>query len=176
MFRRLLATLLLAWALGFAWFAIFLPQPLGDSATDGVVVLTGGRGRIERSIEVLDRGWSGALLISGVDPEVKPGVLAAEFDIPQGQIDCCITLGYDAVDTSTNAAETALWARENGMNSLRLVTSDWHMRRAAYELEQAIGGEVEILRDAVPTQPSLGALFLEYHKLLARFVARLAGI
>ena len=42
-FRRLLSLLLLAWALGFIWFAVFLPQPVIEPMrTDGVVALTGG--------------------------------------------------------------------------------------------------------------------------------------
>ena len=43
MIRRLLAFVLLAWLLGFAWFALLLPQPLeAEKRTDTIVVLTGG--------------------------------------------------------------------------------------------------------------------------------------
>ncbi len=50
---RLLSSVLLAWILGFAWFAILLPQPLGDQQTDAVVVPTGGPMRIDRGLEAL---------------------------------------------------------------------------------------------------------------------------
>jgi len=172
MIRRFLAFLLLAWLLGFAWFAVFLPQPAGDEKTDGVVVVTGAGGRIERGIEVLQQGWSKKLLVSGVDSEVKPGELAAEYDIPMPLMDCCITLGYDAVDTRTNAAEAASWAADNRMRTVRLVTSDWHMRRAAYEMQSSLTGDTEIVRDAVTTEPKLSMLFLEYHKYLFGHLAR----
>jgi uncharacterized SAM-binding protein YcdF (DUF218 family) len=56
---------------------------------------------------------------------------------------------------------------------VRLVTSDWHMRRSALELERALPEDVAIVRDAVPTEPSLRILFLEYHKLLATYVSGL---
>ena len=38
MLRRLISAVLLAWALGFIWFAVALPQPADDLRTDGVVV------------------------------------------------------------------------------------------------------------------------------------------
>ena len=47
MIVRILSSVLLAWILGFAWFAILLPQPLGDQKTDAVVVPTGGPLRID---------------------------------------------------------------------------------------------------------------------------------
>lgn len=172
MFRRIFAFLLLAWLLGFAWFAVLLPQPADDTKTDGVVVLTGAGGRIERGIEAVGEGWSRKMLVSGVDREVKPEELAAEYDIPAALMECCITLGYDAVDTRTNAAETAQWAIDNKLTTLRLVTSDWHMRRAAFELETSIDPDIEILRDAVTSEPSFAMLFLEYHKFLLGHVAR----
>jgi len=53
------------------------------------------------------------------------------------------------------------------------VTTDWHMRRAAGELDRTLPDHVTVIRDAVPSQPDLGTLFLEYHKLLA---SRAAGL
>ena len=47
------------------------------------------------------------------------------------------------------------------------------MRRAAGELQRTLPDGVEVVRDAVPSQPSLRILFLEYHKLLASVVSRL---
>jgi len=166
MFRRIFAFLLLAWALGFAVFAMLLPQPAGDEATDGVVVLTGAGGRIERGVAVLENGWSKKMLVSGVDPEVKPAELVAGYGIAASLMECCITLGYEAVDTRSNAAEAAQWARKEKLSSVRLVTSDWHMRRAASDLSIALDGDVKVVRDAVPSEPRLSMLFLEYHKFL----------
>ncbi|WP_066558553.1 YdcF family protein [Croceicoccus bisphenolivorans] len=172
MFRRIFAFLLLFWAIGFAVFAMFLPQPAGDTRTDAVVVLTGAGGRIERGVTALQEGWSDRMLVSGVDREVKPEELAAEYDIPADLMECCITLGYDAVDTRSNAAETATWARANKLKSLRLVTSDWHMRRAAHDLGVAMDGDVKIVRDSVASEPRFSMLFLEYHKFIIGTVAR----
>ena len=88
-------------------------------------------------------------------------------------MECCVTLDFVSVDTKSNAREAAKWLEEKEFRSVRLVTSDWHIRRTALDLERATGGKVVILEDAVPTDPTFGMLFLEYHKLLAR---RLAGL
>lgn len=172
MLKRLISILLLAWALGFIWFAVALPQPAAAGKSDAAVVLTGGKGRIDRGLEALQRGWTERLLVSGVGREVKPHEFAAEYKVNSGLMACCVTLGYEAVDTRSNAKETAAWIARHKARSLRLVTSDWHMRRAAMELRAAAPAGVTIYEDAVPTQPSLRILFIEYHKLLARWLAR----
>jgi hypothetical protein len=84
-----------------------------------------------------------------------------------------VTLGFAALDTRGNARETARWVEQNKVRSVRLVTSDWHMRRAARELEDKLPPGTVLVRDAVPSQPSLWILFLEYHKLLATWASRL---
>jgi uncharacterized SAM-binding protein YcdF (DUF218 family) len=132
-----------------------------------VIVPTGGAGRIARGLAVLDEGLAEKMLVSGVDTEVKPAEFAAEFGVSAQQMECCITLGFAAVDTRSNAAETAKWVAQNEVRSLRLVTTDWHMRRAASELDRTLPDHVTVIRDAVPSQPDLGTLFLEYHKLIA---------
>ncbi len=145
MIRRAASLLLIVWALGFAWFALILPQPLGAGKSDAVIVLTGGEGRIDR-----------------------------EYEVSNARMACCVTLENKSVDTRSNAAEAARWIAAEKVRSVRLVTSDWHMRRAAWELEQTAPG-ILIVRDAVPTRPKLRILFLEYHKLLARRIGGLFG-
>ena len=113
------------------------------------------------------QGTARWLLVTGVDEDVRPGEFAAEYDVPAPLMECCVTLGFAALDTRGNAQETSEWADRAKVRSLRLVTSDWHMRRAALELENALPEGTTILRDAVRTEPSLRTLFLEYHKLLA---------
>lgn len=173
--RRIGSLLLLGWAFGFLWFAVMLPQPAGKDRTDAVVVLTGGKGRIDRALAALEQGWSDKLLVSGVDRHVKPHEFALEYKVPAARMACCVELGFEAVDTRSNALETARWLAREKVGTVRLVTSDWHMRRAAMELRRAAPDGVVIIEDAVPSQPSLRALFLEYHKLLARLLARAVG-
>ncbi len=176
MFARAFALVFLGWAMGFLWFVLALPGPAADAArSDAVIVPTGGAGRIARGLAVLDAGLAQKLLVSGVDPEVKAGEFAAEFDVAPERMACCVTLGFSAVDTRSNAAETAKWVAQNDIGSLRLVTSDWHMRRAAGELDRALPRHVAVIRDAVPTEGNFAVLLLEYNKLIASRVAGLAG-
>ncbi len=177
MLLRLFAFLLLIWIIGFAWFAIDLPQPASDEERTGsVVVLTGGPKRIDRALFILEQEKADRLLISGVDREVKPAELAAEYGRDEELFACCIDLGFQAVDTRSNALEIARWAARREEQSVRLVTSDWHMRRAQLELGRAMPPEIRVVSDAVQTQPSLGTLFTEYNKYLMRRLAALAGV
>jgi uncharacterized SAM-binding protein YcdF (DUF218 family) len=169
--RRIISLLLIAWVLGFIWFAIVSPQPTGAHKTDVIVVPTGGAGRIARGLALLKQGQAPHMLVTGVDAEVKPREFAVQYAVPAKTMACCVTLGFAALDTRGNARETAEWAREHKIRSLRLVTSDWHMRRFALEVADALPG-VTVVRDAVRTQPSLWILFLEYHKFMASWLAQ----
>lgn len=168
MLRRLASLVLVIWALGFVLFAVTLPQAAPDGHSDAVIVLTGGEGRIARGLAVLAGGQAPRMLVSGVDPEVKPVEFQVGYKVPARLMACCITLGYESVDTRSNAREAAQWIARHHPRSVRLVTSDWHMRRAAWELRRVIPPNIEIVEDAVPTRPSLNILFVEYCKLIAR--------
>lgn len=176
MIRRVFSLLVLAWLLGFLWFAVALPRPAEPDKTDAVVVLTGGGGRIGRGLEALDKGWARQMLVSGVDREVRPREFQAEYKVPTRLMRCCVTLGFESVDTQSNARETARWLARYKIKSVRLVTTDWHMTRAAYELKRMMPKNVTILRDAVPSKPSLRTLFLEYNKLIFRRLSVLWGV
>ena len=167
MIRRLLAILLIAWALGFVLFAATLPQPLGDARTDAIVVPTGSGGRIERGLDMLQLGRAQQMLVTGVDAAVQPEEFRETYAVPMRVMECCVTLGFSALDTRGNARETARWMAEREFNSLRLVTADWHMRRTEAELRDQLPADITIVRDATRSEVSLTTLFKEYHKLLA---------
>ena len=173
--RRLLAIPLVAWALGFIWFTVALPQPLPPAQTDAIVVPTGSGGRIQRGLEMLQTGAAEQMLVTGVDASVQPDEFVAEFEVPQRVMDCCVTLGFSALDTRGNARETAQWLEERDYTSLRLVTADWHMRRAALELQDQLPANTAVTYDAVRSEPSFGTLFVEYHKLIAVWILQVLG-
>ena len=114
MIARLAGFVALFYAIGFLYFALTLPGPIGDSKTDAVLVPTGGPGRIARGLEVLRDGDANKMFVSGVDPEVKPAEFAEEFDVRAREMRCCVTLGFLAVDTRSNAGEAAQWLTSNG--------------------------------------------------------------
>jgi len=175
MFQRAISALFLIWALGFVLFALTLPGPTGSIKTDGAIVLTGGDGRVARGLEVLRKGWTSKLLVAGVDKEVRPREFAAQFGVSSRLMACCVTLGFDSVDTRSNADEASNWMLSKQIKSVRLITTDWHMRRAATELDRVAPPELVVVEDAIISQPSFETLFLEYNKLLARWAARLTG-
>lgn len=176
MIRRVFALALVGWALGFALFVILLPRPAGLMKTDAIVVPTGAQGRIARGIDVIAKARARRMLITGVDRQVKPAELAEAQQVSLRIMACCVDLGREASDTRSNGVETAAWIRRNNYKSVRLVTSDWHMRRARFELERALGGSATILPDAVRSDASLAVLLREYNKYLFRRAAVLIGL
>jgi uncharacterized SAM-binding protein YcdF (DUF218 family) len=172
---RLLALVALAYLLGFAAFMLSLPGGDDPRRTDAVVVLTGGPGRIDHALRLLQDGAAKRLLVSGADPSVRPNELAAEYRVPRRLFACCIDLGAEAVDTRSNAEETARWVRSHAYRSVRLVTADWHMPRAQLELRYALDDAVEIIGDPVTTNPTVTMLVREYNKYLVRRAALLIG-
>lgn len=168
---RLTALALLAYLLGFVLFTVTLAEPAGGEVTDAVVVLTGGKGRIERGIQVMKDKRATRMLISGADPSVTRSDLTRRLGPGSRKtLRCCVDLGSESVDTRSNAEEARRWMEQQGYESLRLITSDWHMRRAAYEFRQDLP-RTRIVQDAVPTRPSLLLLAGEYNKYLLRRAA-----
>jgi uncharacterized SAM-binding protein YcdF (DUF218 family) len=175
-FFRLFALLLLAYAVGYALFAMMLPGPAGDERTDAIVVLTGGSGRLDRGFDLIQRGVARRMLISGVAPTVRAQELVAHYHVDPRLFACCITLGREAFDTRSNADEVGRWLQRWHSRSIRLVTNDIHMRRARFEIEKRVGADINIVSDAVPTESDMRQLFIEYNKYLLGRAAGLVGI
>ncbi len=172
---RFLTALLLVWLGGLVWFTTTLPGPAGAEKTQAIIVVTGGSGRVTRGLNVLEKGWSRRMFISGVYQKVRRAELAEELGKPRELLECCVELGKQAVNTRTNAQEAADWIAANHINSIRFITNDWHMRRARMELDREIAGDVIIVNDAVRGQTSMFVLVAEYNKFLARAVAQMVG-
>jgi uncharacterized SAM-binding protein YcdF (DUF218 family) len=174
--QRGLSLLLLAYLLGYALFVVLLPRPADDRTTDAIVVLTGGPGRIDRGLDLLEQGKARRMLISGVAREVRPAELAAQSGRDAALFECCIDLGREAVDTRSNAEETARWLKRHKFATARLVTTDWHMPRAGFELSRRVGKSIDIIDDAISSDPNFRQLFTEYNKYLLRRAAVFVGI
>jgi uncharacterized SAM-binding protein YcdF (DUF218 family) len=79
------------------------------------------------------------LLISGVNRHTtREEVRRAARAVAGPLYECCVDLGFEAIDTLGNARETAEWARARGYDRLILVTADYHMPRAMLELRGAM--------------------------------------
>lgn len=171
MIRRLISAALLIWVIGFVLFVALLPRPTDGRSTDGIIVLTGGPNRIERGLSLLEQHKARRMLVSGVNLAVRRRDFLIMFHAPTKVFDCCVDLGREAVDTRSNGSEAADWVKRHRYKSVRLVTTDWHMRRARFELDQSLPSDVTIVTDAVRSEPDLGILFREYHKYLLRRLA-----
>jgi uncharacterized SAM-binding protein YcdF (DUF218 family) len=178
MIARFGAILVLFYALGFVLFAFTLgkPAPADAAATDAAIVLTGGPGRIEHAIDVVKDHKAKRLLVAGVDPSVTKPDLARRIKGSKPWLACCVDLGSESVDTRSNAEEGGRWLAGHNYKSVRLITSDWHMRRARYEFDKVLGGKYSLTTDAVRTEPSFLTLFGEYNKYLLRRVAVLVDL
>ncbi len=185
----LIAALLLAgvgWSLGFAAFlAVAHESRAAPGVADGIVVLTGGAGRVEAALRLLSAKRAPALLISGVAPRTDFAAIARGQAVEAGALESRVTLGHTARTTRGNAREAAAWARAMGARSLILVTAGYHMPRALLELGRALPG---IRLDPVPVQlpglngaAGLGVMRLfagEFDKLLGAYVGlrRVGGV
>jgi uncharacterized SAM-binding protein YcdF (DUF218 family) len=173
MIARLAALLVLLYALGFVFFAFTLGKPAAANAapTDAAVVLTGGKGRIEHAGAVLRAGKARRLLIAGADPLVTKPDIARRLGGDRNLLKCCVDLGSESVDTRTNAEEAGRWLGQHHFRSVRLITSDWHMRRARYEFDRVLDSRYQLETDAVQTEPGFLTLFGEYNKYVLRRIA-----
>ncbi|HYC94500.1 MAG TPA: YdcF family protein [Sphingomicrobium sp.] len=170
MIARLLAFLAMLYGLGFALFAVTLGAPADpDTAkVDAIIAITGGKGRIEHGVKLLAEGRAERLLIAGADPSVRKVDLVRRLEAPRQLLDCCVDLGSESVDTRSNAEEAKRWLDRRRYKSVRLVTSDWHMRRARYEFNRQLDSDIQIIPDAVRTEPNFMTLFAEYNKYVLR--------
>lgn len=141
------------WGLGWIVFASTIPAALSDATTrtDAIVVLTGGRGRIETGVELLRQGLAAKLFVSGAGGRTQLPDLLPESMADTTEIAAAITLGREADDTPGNALETAAWAQRERILSIRLVTAAYHMPRSLLELQTAMP---QILIIAHPVFPS----------------------
>jgi uncharacterized SAM-binding protein YcdF (DUF218 family) len=122
---------------GLQHFVLNLPKISRQAgpATDGIVVITGGQQRLADGVRLLQIGAGKALLVSGVGRGVNKSILADELDLGAADmklLDCCVTLEFRASDTRGNALAASRWAAKNKFQSLRLVTSNYHMPRAKH--------------------------------------------
>ncbi len=122
-------------ALGFITFATLVTRPpaLADHRAKGIVVLTGEGRRIAEGARLLKEGRAERMLISGVNPRIGKKAIMRISGLPEQKFDCCVDLGYQALDTAGNADEARTWAAAHNYDSLIVVTASYHMPRSLAE-------------------------------------------
>lgn len=176
---RLFLLAIVLWSAGFVFYAdqslsMRIENP--DEVTDAIVVLTGGDKRIEAGLALLAEGRAKNLFISGVHPDVKKKeILAMRQD--RKPLSGRVILGCEARTTFDNAREIKAWLQDEKLSSFRLVTSNYHMKRALLDLSLVMP-DAKIIPHPV-RQPGLDAkapelwvlLFTEYHKFMFRWLS-----
>lgn len=169
---------LAVWLFGFALFADTLPEaPSVDEleAADGIVVLTGGGGRLDAAVDLLQADKGKRLLISGVHQTVGQADLANLVQAPQALFDCCVDLDRKSTNTIDNAKITADWVRKHQYKKVYLVTADYHMHRSQLLLARALP-DCEIMPFPVRSNLSLQGLMIEYAKLTVTWLRSLVQL
>ncbi|OYW13746.1 MAG: hypothetical protein B7X02_01480 [Rhodospirillales bacterium 12-54-5] len=185
--RFLLSILLTATLLWLAAFAVFAIRMHSDAASadeksDALVVLTGGKSRVDRGFALLAEGSAPVLLVSGVGQKVTVEEMLNQHATPAIKSAIIkhggeIIFDYDASTTQTNAENSAAFIRAHHYKTIRLITAHYHMPRSLLEFHTALP-EVTILAEPVVPEefsasnwwetPATRRLVLqEFHKYLA---------
>lgn len=145
----------LAWIAAFVWFFVQIPTaPLPESRkADAIIVLTGGQERIARGLSMLAEGAAPVLFISGVDERLSVARLLSTGASEETQqkirdIGGEVVLDHYSRSTVSNADQSAAFIKKRGIKSIRLVTANYHMKRALHEFREANPG-LSILPDPV---------------------------
>lgn len=138
MFWRSALALLALYLVGFVVFVANLPHAAPRTVhADAVVALTGGGDRLDTAVALFERGVGRRLLITGVHAFMTKALLKPLLHGGR-RFDCCVDLGFAAMNTHGNAMETAHWARAHGYRSLVVVTANYHMPRSLEEFSAAM--------------------------------------
>ena len=129
----------LAFGVGFAWFVHRVGMPgQAPPHTDGIVAFTGGPERVETALRLIAEDRADRLLLSGIGGGAELAELARRAGVDPRPLAPRVMIDRSATTTRGNAADTAAWARDNGIHSLLVVTAAYHMPRALAELARAL--------------------------------------
>ncbi len=161
------------------WKDISFTTPNIKDKTDAIVVLTGGSERVRNALYLLDRGFSDKLFISGVNEDVKIHEIFALHNYneeAEKRLSNKVTLGYSANDTYQNSLEVQRWVLRNKIKSIRLITSNYHIKRATLEMEDKLPDIIIIPHAVIPlniridkwwkSKTDRELLLAEYNKLV----------
>ena len=154
-YKKIFSFFLLSLIAGFLWWVLLLfntfPKKVYfNSSTEilgkvGVVVLTGGKNRIEKGVDILSKGYGDKLLISGV---FMPSEIEAKFSLEKEKKElfkCCVSFDQRSKNTYENAEEVVKWLNENkDIKSIILVSSYYHLPRSIMIFEKKIKSDVKI--------------------------------
>ncbi len=125
----------------FAWWLIlifntfpkkyYFSESFSSKNNSAIIVLTGGKGRIQKGIDLYNNEHGKFLFISGVFRESELEVKQMIDKQIQNQL-CCVFYDKDATNTIENAYQVKNWLYNNNseINNLILVSSYYHLPRS----------------------------------------------
>lgn len=122
-------------------YKTFSARP-GTAEVDAIVVLVGGKGRVEEGVRLFREGRARWLFLVGVDPAVRKNDLYRQRpgDPPPERV--------LLEKSSRNTLENALYGRDllqaHGVRKVLLITSRYHLKRATLLLRNAVPPQVAI--------------------------------
>ncbi len=114
-----------------------------NQKTDAIVVLTGGKGRVEEGVRLFRESQATFLIFVGVDPSVrksdlyrpKPGDPSADNVILE--------------KSSRNTLENSIFGRDvivsSGVHTVLLITSRYHLKRASILFRNSLPKDITII-------------------------------
>lgn len=110
---------------------------MSNEQCDNVVVLTGGRNRIQHALEAIQTNQPKNIFISGVYAKTTLNDILGN-NVNRDRVN--FILGKHAKNTFENAEEIDNWVSTNKIEKIILITSDYHMRRSLLVLENVNSG------------------------------------
>jgi uncharacterized SAM-binding protein YcdF (DUF218 family) len=177
LFKGFISCILLVFLLVSVLFVDFVYKTLSfrvrDLNPDAVVVLAGGKGRIEEGVRLYRQGKGELLFLIGVDPSVTKADLYKE-ETPEVRSSQQVYLEK----VSRNTLENAIFARElilrHNVRSMLLITSRYHMKRSLLIFRNILPKDIAIYPHPVAVKNSTEAwwshggslrlLFSEFYK------------
>lgn len=123
-------------------------------ATDAIVAISGGdtRARTAEAIRLYKNGWADLLVFSGAAAD-KSGPSNAEammqHALNAGIPESVILLDKTSENTQQNAANATDLFVKNEINSVILVTSAYHQRRAGLEFGQRANSSIKVVNHPI---------------------------
>ena len=187
-FRKILIFLVSINIISLIWWLIlifntfpkkyYFSHSVSSKYNSAIIVLTGGKGRIQKGIDLYKNNHGSFLVISGVfhesELEIKQQIERQVFNH-----NCCVVYDKNATSTFENAFEVKNWLVENPeIDNLILVSSYYHLPRG-YVIFNNIVEKKKIFLSPAEDKIKLDSnlffhiklIFLEYFKVIYTIIS-----
>lgn len=132
-----------------------------------IVILTGGKNRIQEGVQLFKKQLADRIFISGVHQTSNKTALAKSTNLDEKIFRQHVDLGLEAINTLGNARESAKWIDAHHYKTIYLVTSDYHIPRSLLEF-RTLMPNIKFIPYPVPSNLQTTSLekFYERYRIL----------